>query len=98
MRHKDVISLVGIEIIEDDLGNQIEQETLREVFANEFDITATEYYEAGAQGLKAEKRFEIYGFEYQGETKFKYDGEEYDIIRTQTKGEKIRLTGGIKNG
>ncbi|MCK0471396.1 phage head closure protein [Halalkalibacter sp. APA_J-10(15)] len=98
MRHKDVIELLSITIVEDDLNNQIEQEVPRPVFANEFDIGATEYYSAGAQGLKPEKRFEIYAFEYRGETKFKYNGNEYTIIRTQTKGEKIRLTGEKKNG
>lgn len=98
MRHKDVIELVSIEIVEDELGNQTEQPACRQIFANEFDISATEFYEAGAQGLKPEKRFEIYDFEYQGETKFRYNGIVYDIIRTQTKGEKIRLTGAVKNG
>lgn len=98
MRHKDIIYLIGVTITEDELGNQIDSETEREVFANEFDISATEYYDAGVQGLKPEKRFEIYGFEYNDETKFRYGNKVYDILRTQTKGEKIRLTGGVKNG
>ncbi|WP_169908364.1 phage head closure protein [Metabacillus halosaccharovorans] len=98
MRHKDVIFLLSITITVDEIGNQIEQSQEREVFANEFDISTTEYYQAGALGLKPEKKFEVYNFEYNGETKFKYNNDIYDIIRTQTKGEKIRLTGAIKNG
>jgi SPP1 family predicted phage head-tail adaptor len=98
MRHKDLIYLIDVTITEDELGNQIETSTEKEIFANEFDINTTEFYEAGVVGLKPEKRFEIYLFEYKDETKFKYDNKIYDIIRTQIKGEKIRLTGGVKNG
>jgi SPP1 family predicted phage head-tail adaptor len=93
MRHHDVIELLSVSIVADDLGNQIQQETSRQVFANEFDISSAEFYQAGVQGLKPEKRFEIYSFEYRNESKFRYDGVVYRIIRTQQKGEKIRLTG-----
>lgn len=93
MRHHDVIDLISVTIIEDELGNQIEQEVSRQVFANQFGISTTEFYEAGAQGLKPEKAFELYAFEYQNEPKFKHNNIEYKIIRTQTRGEKIRLTG-----
>lgn len=93
MRYNDVIELLSVTIVEDELGNQIEQEIPRQVFANEFGIGSSEFYEAGMQGLKPEKAFELYAFEYQDEPKFKHNGIEYRIIRTQTKGEKIRLTG-----
>lgn len=93
MRHHDIIDLISVTIVEDELGNQIEQESSRQVFANQFEISTSEYYQAASQGLKAEKRFEIYTFEYQNESKFRYEGIEYQIIRTQIKGEKIRLTG-----
>lgn len=93
MRHKEVIELLSVTIIEDELGNQIEQETARQVFANEFSISDRDFYSAGVQGLKPEKRFEIYSFEYQDEQKFRYNSNKYRIIRTETKGEKIRLTG-----
>ena len=93
MRHKDVIQLVAVTIVEDELGNQIEQETMRQVFANEFSISDRDFYNAGIQGLRPEKRFEIYVFEYQNEPKFIHNGIKYRIIRTETRGEKIRLTG-----
>lgn len=93
MRHKEVIELLSVTVTEDELGNQIEQETARQVFANEFSIRDRDFYSAGVQGLKPEKRFEIYVFEYQNEPKFIHNGIKYRIIRTETKGEKIRLTG-----
>lgn len=93
MRHKDVIELLAVTITEDELGNQIEQEAARQVYANEFTISDRDFYTAGVQGLKPEKRFEIYRFDYQNEPKFKHNGIKYKIIRTETRGEKIRLTG-----
>lgn len=93
MRHKEVIELLSVTVTEDEIGNQIEQETARQVFANEFSISDRDFYSAGVQGLKPEKRFEIYVFEYQNETKFIHNGIKYRIIRTETRGEKIRLTG-----
>lgn len=93
MRHLDVIDLIAITIVEDELGNQLEQETSRQVFANSYGISASEFYEASNEGLKPSKAFEIYAFEYQNEQKFRHDGVEYTIIRTQTKGDKTRLTG-----
>lgn len=93
MRHHDVIQLIAVAIVEDELGNQLEEETLRQVFANEFSISSNEFYDASNQGLKPSKQFEIYSFEYENEPKFLHNGIKYSIIRTQTKGEKIRLTG-----
>lgn len=93
MRHKEVIELLSVTYTEDELGNQIEQETARQVFANEFSISDRDFYNAGIQGLRPEKRFEIYVFEYQNEPKFIHNGIKYRIIRTETRGEKIRLTG-----
>jgi len=92
MRYKEVIWLISTEIITDEIGNQKEVETERKVFANQFEVSSYEFYDAATKGLKPEKRFEIYEFEYKGETKLKHNGTEYNIIRAQTKGEKIRLT------
>ncbi|OYD06060.1 hypothetical protein, partial [Paludifilum halophilum] len=92
MRHNDVIHLVGIEIIEDEIGNQIKQETERQVFANEMSVGQAEYYNAAVAGLRPEKRFEVYTFEYADERKLKHNGIKYQIIRTETRGEKTRIT------
>jgi|SRR5690606_25177694 len=93
MRHKEVIELLSVTVTEDELGNQIEKETARQVFANEFSISDRDFYAAAVQGLKPEKRFEIYAFEYQNEPKFRHNGIKYQIIRTESKGEKIRISG-----
>ncbi|SMO54999.1 phage head closure protein [Melghirimyces algeriensis] len=92
MRYNAVIHLVGTEIIEDEIGNQIEQETERQVFANEMSVGQAEYYNAAVSGLRPEKRFEVYTFEYANERQLKHNGIKYRIIRTETRGEKTRIT------
>lgn len=92
MRHHEVIHLLSSQIVEDEIGNQIEQDTERKVYANEFSVSATEYYNAAVTGMRPSKSFEIYSFEYNGEEKLKHNGVVYRIIRVETRGEKTRIT------
>jgi len=92
VRHNQIISLVSTTYIEDEIGNQIETISEREVYANEMSVGSSEYYNAALTGIRPEKRFEIYSFEYQNEEKLKHEGIVYRIIRTEGKGEKTRLT------
>ena len=92
LRHHEVIYLISTQIIEDEIGNQIEQDTERKVYANEFSVSATEYYNAAVTGMRPSKSFEIYSFEYNGEEKLKHNGVIYRIIRAETRGEKTRIT------
>lgn len=91
MRHNQVIYLIDITTNEDEIGNQVEAATQRRVFANEFSISSLEYYNAAATGLRPSKRFELYSFEYRGESKLKHEEVTYRILRTEGRGEKIHL-------
>lgn len=94
MRHNKVIYLGEKTTITDDDLNQKDNFNYNKlVYANEYSISSSEYYNAAVNDLKPEKEFEIYSFEYNGEERFKYEGEEYKIIRTQGSGEKIKLIG-----
>ena len=92
MRHNQVIKLISVTITEDDIGNQIETPTERDIFANEFYVGSSEFYSAAVAGLKPERQFEIYSLEYQDEEKLKCDDIPYRIIRTETRGDKTRLS------
>lgn len=91
MRHSDVVCLLSKKVEYDELGNAFETVNERMVYANEMSVSMQEFYEAGKQGIRPEKQFEIYSFEYQGESKLKHNNKDYEIIRTQTKGDKTRL-------
>lgn len=93
MRHHEVIHLISLTMIEDDLGNQIEVPSERQVFANEHTVSITEYYNAATNGLRASKAFEVYTFEYEDESRFKHNDIVYRIIRVAPRGEKTVLTG-----
>lgn len=93
MRHNKVIYLLSTTIVEDDWGNEVERPVERKVYANEYSVSSSEFYNAAVTGLRPEIAFEIYSFEYNNEAKFEYDNEKYNIIRTQGKGEKIVLIG-----
>lgn len=91
LRHHEVIYLISTQIIEDEIGNQIEQDTERKVYANEFSVSSNEYYNAAMTGLRPSKSFEVYSFEYNNEEKLKHNGIIYRIIRSETRGEKTRI-------
>ena len=91
MRHKDVVKLISVTWTPDGIGNQTAKETKKEVFANMFTVSASEYYNAALTGLRPSLMFEIYSFEYGGQTRLGYEGKTYNIIRATTAGEKTRL-------
>lgn len=93
MRHNQIIKLVAVTITADDIGNQVETLTEREVFANEYSVSSSEFYNAAAAGIRASKAYEIYAAEYQDEDRFKVGTVTYRIVRTQGKGEKLILIG-----
>ncbi len=92
MRHNQIIKLINVIVTEDAIGNQIASTTERAVYANEYYVSQSEFYNASVAGLKPEKQFEMYSYEYQDEPKLEHDGVTYNIIRTEKRGDKIRLT------
>jgi len=92
MRHNQIIKLINIITTEDAIGNQIASTTKRTVYANEYYVSQSEFYKAAVADLKPEKQFELYSYEYQGEPKLEHDGKVYNIIRTEKRGDKTRLT------
>lgn len=81
-RFDKVIYLLSASTEYDEIGNPVETITERKVFAAELAVFSNEFYNAAAAGLRAERKFEIYTDEYQGEEKLKYDDVTYRIIRT----------------
>ena len=88
------IKLIAITIKEDDIGNQVEEETATEVWAEETGIRQSEFYAAAVAGLKPERTFVIWANEYSGQTKIEADGIKYKLIRAYnnpSKSEMIEL-------
>lgn len=94
MRHSEVIYLQSITVTKDELFNDVETIVERLVYANEYRVTDKAYYEAAATGLKIEKKFEIYSFEYEREERLKHNDKVYRISRVDKNGEKTIITCG----
>lgn len=63
------------------------------VFAVPKSVTYAEFYQATANGFKADIVFDMYSFEYSGEETVEYAGEEYEVLRTYQKTkDRIELT------
>lgn len=77
--------------------NRTENENRRTVFCRESDIVRREFFDAEANGIKAECKLNVWHEEYDGETIAEYgvdkDGKakKYKIYRTHKVGEEIEL-------
>lgn len=76
------ISLVSIEYAQDDLGEWTETRKDNYVFAMIESVSASEFYNASLQGLKAEYRAVIWIVEYHGEELVEMFGKIYNVYRT----------------
>jgi len=85
MLFRDVVKLISVTVTENDMGDIIETPVEREVFADKQSIRQSEFYQAAATGLRPELMFVVRTIEYNGETRLKYNGKIYDIIRIYDK-------------
>lgn len=92
MRWSDVIYLIARVEGENEYGDPVETDgPPRKVYANRRSVRQSEFYQAMQQNLRPELMFEIRSIEYRGETKVRYKGQDYLVIRTYDKGEIMEL-------
>ena len=83
MLFRDVIDLVSVTTTTvNTIGNLVETETKKTVFADKQSIRQTEFYQAQATGLKPEIMFVIRTIDYANEEKLEYNNKKYNIIRS----------------
>ena len=92
MRFDAVIDLIAVTYTSDAIGQEVATKTPRTVFANEFGLSSSEFYDAGRSGLKAERQYQVRSCDYADETLMEVDGIEYTIIRPARRGEWTTLT------
>ncbi len=92
-RMADVIVLIGSSArTEDEIGNQGETPVEREVLGEEIVVYGTTFYNAAQAGIRPAKMFDLWRREYDGEDRLRHDGVIYRVVRTEARGEKVRLT------
>lgn len=91
MLFSDVLELVSVVIEKDELEQEIETETLRQVFCNRQSISQNEFFQAGQTGIKSAYKFVINSLDYQDETQLRYREKDYSIYRTFEKNDYTEL-------
>lgn len=82
MNMQDVITLRKTEITVDEYGVPQNEVTETDVYARVESVSASEFFDAGQNGLKPEYRFTVSAWEYGDEEELSYNGRLYSIYRT----------------
>lgn len=61
---------------------QPDAETTTTVMARISSVSASEFFEAGRNGLRPEYRFTMFLYDYNGERELEYEGTRYTVYRT----------------
>jgi hypothetical protein len=93
MHSTEVIYLMSSIFVSDSLANKVETFTVSDTptFANEIGVESYEHYNAATMGIRPVKAFEIYSFEYNGESRLTHNDTVYKVERTSIRGDKIKL-------
>ena len=76
------VYLISVSYRVDALKQRIPEETRRKVMGLEGSISATEFFDAGRNGLKAQKRVSMFAPDYNGEVTVELNGIRYGVYRT----------------
>lgn len=76
------IYLIGTTYSEDRYGVLQPTSTRRLVYANVRNVSASEWFEGGRNGLNPEYRFVMFAPDYQGEDEVEYNDVRYAVYRT----------------
>lgn len=69
------------------IGDQIATETKRTVFAELSSVSEREFFDAGQNGLKPDRKFTVKTCEYEHEDALEYNSQQYSIYRTYERGD-----------
>lgn len=78
----DILTLIRIDYSTDEIGNNRGSITETDVFCEVTSAGRAEFFAAAQAGLRPEHKFKIWAHEYEGQTKVRYDGREFEIYRT----------------
>lgn len=76
------LTLITQALTEDEIGNQIVTETESIILCGKKSVTRVDFYSAATTGLKPEIILVVHPYEYAGQSKVKFEGIKYNVIRT----------------
>lgn len=87
----DTIKLIAQAITLDQIGNEVAQETQREIYCEVNSVTQSEFFAAENTELNPEFRFTVFFADYEGEELVEYNGSRFVIYRTYRTGDNLEL-------
>lgn len=85
--YSEIIILIKKDYTSDETAEIVEVESIREVFVKVLSIGQSEFYQAMANGLKPEIKFELADYyEYEDQKELIYHNVKYQVLRTYRKG------------
>ena len=91
MYFDDVIELIGVTYEKDSIEQEIEIEMPRQVFCKRQSMPQSEFFQAGNQGIKASSKFIVNLWDYNDETKVRYNGRIFHVYRTYELADYVEL-------
>lgn len=86
------LTLIAKTYTKDALNQFVPQETRKDIFGTEYSISGVEWFNAGRNGIKAQRKVVVFAPEYNGETIVELEGERYAVYRTYlAKNEQMEL-------
>ena len=82
MDRSEVMYLVNTEKYQDDNGIWHTRETKRKVYVNVKSTSATEFHDAGRNGLNPDLVFTLFMYDYREEIIVEYKNKRYSVYRT----------------
>lgn len=86
MEYIDELTLIKVEITQDEIGNETKTETTNDVLCKPNVVGTREFYNAMMVGIKPTAELQIRALNYHGEEEVEYKGVRYSVIRTIPKG------------
>lgn len=88
---KEVITLISNTFTIDELGQRIQTNSSRDVYANKKPIIQSEFFQAFQNGIKANHILVIRQADYNNELEIIFNGMKLEVYRIFEKGENVEL-------
>lgn len=82
MAYDHELTLIGTVIEKDEIEQDIEVPTYTTILCTLKSIGRNEFYSAAQAGLRPSITFVIHKYEYEGQKRIRFEGQEYKVLRT----------------
>ena len=98
MDKSDVIYLITQVQTKDSYGIFVTRETKRIVFCSADSVSQSEFFNAGLNGLKAQRKFTLFRFDYNDEDVIEFKNKRFTVYRTYERDDEIELYTELRKG